>query len=429
MSKNNYFENDNIDAERLKRQKARKRKKTAKCFLTVLGLIVVAVAVFLITVKICVPDFDFKTLIPDNISQMINADSKKSTTPDTTAQPSTAQPATAQPTTQKPESELLTYLPAEDFAFKTSVQGNHLGNLLNGGKIGTDMTYIYHISNGDGIYRFEPNGETYAKSFSTDDSLSSLNLRGEYFYYVDDDDNCLYQLPKGTSKAKKLAENVKFAYVYDATIYYITTNNSLCTMSVKEQTPTVLYSSDDNEMNFVGISLDRVFVSVTGSDGTVEYYTVQNAANSTAVKFKSDSADGEIKSLQLENGYMYYYQRRDDGSYDLIRQKFGSEKTVTLLEGATTTDYVTVDSNRVYYSDFDGSKYRMKEINMNNNKTKVMLTVNSVGESNTLKFYHGGEYDFIIGKKSDGGGRVYISSSNLTSSTDTMRFKNGKWSY
>ena len=113
MSKNNYFENDNIDAERLKRQKARKRKKTAKCFLTVLGLIVVAVAVFLITVKICVPDFDFKTLIPDNISQMINADSKKSTTPDTTAQPSTAQPATAQPTTQKPESELLTYLPAE----------------------------------------------------------------------------------------------------------------------------------------------------------------------------------------------------------------------------------------------------------------------------------------------------------------------------
>ncbi|MFR6512044.1 MAG: hypothetical protein ACLUP7_08115, partial [Eubacterium sp.] len=70
-----------------------------------------------------------------------------------------------------------------------------------------------------------------------------------------------------------------------------------------------------------------------------------------------------------------------------------------------------------------------KEINMNNNKTKVMLTVNSVGESNTLKFYHGGEYDFIIGKKSDGGGRVYISSSNLTSSTDTMRFKNGKWSY
>lgn len=69
MSKNNYFENDNIDAERLKRQKARKRKKTAKCFLTVLGLIVVAVAVFLITVKICVPDFDFKTLIPDSISQ------------------------------------------------------------------------------------------------------------------------------------------------------------------------------------------------------------------------------------------------------------------------------------------------------------------------------------------------------------------------
>ena len=160
MSKNNYFENDNIDAERLKRQKARKRKKTAKCFLTVLGLIVVAVAVFLITVKICVPDFDFKTLIPDNISQMINADSKKSTTPDTTAQP-----ATAQPTTQKPESELLTYLPAEDFAFKTSVQGNHLGNLLNGGKIGTDMTYVYHISNGDGIYRFEQTAKHTPKAF------------------------------------------------------------------------------------------------------------------------------------------------------------------------------------------------------------------------------------------------------------------------
>lgn len=424
MSKNNYFENDSIDAERLKRQKARKRKKAAKRFLTVIGLIVVAVVVFFVTVKICAPDFDFKTLIPDSLIQTLGADSDKKTSADTTASP-----ASTQPTTQKPKDKINSYLPAEDFAFKTSVQGNHIGNLLNGGKVGTDMTYIYHIVNGEGIYRFEPNGETYAKSYSTSDDISSLNLRGEYFYFVNNGDNCLYQLPKGTAKTKKLAENVKFAYVYDSTVYYITADNSVCTMSVKEQTPTVLYSSDDNEMNFVGISLDRVFVSVTMSDGTVEYYTVQNSANATAVKFRDDSANDEIKSLQLENGYMYYYQRTDDGSYDLIRQKFGSEKTVTLLENATTTDYVTVDSNRVYYSDFDGSKYRMKEINMNNNKTKTMLTVNSVGDSNTLKFYHGGEYDFIIGKKSDGGDKVYVSSSNLTSSTDVMRFKNGKWNY
>ena len=60
---------------------------------------------------------------------------------------------------------------------------------------------------------------------------------------------------------------------------------------------------------------------------------------------------------------------------------------------------------------------------MNSKAEKTMLKSDKLENSDEISFFHGGEYDFIIGEGQ------YRASSNLTSSTNVMKFKDGKWSY
>lgn len=57
--------NQTVEKERLRRRKQNQRRARTKRFFMVLGVLVVALAAFLITVKICKPDFDFSLLVPD----------------------------------------------------------------------------------------------------------------------------------------------------------------------------------------------------------------------------------------------------------------------------------------------------------------------------------------------------------------------------
>ena len=58
-----------------------------------------------------------------------------------------------------------------------------------------------------------------------------------------------------------------------------------------------------------------------------------------------------------------------------------------------------------------------------------MLSVKKATPEHELIFQHGGEYDFIIGKKNADGDKVYLASSFYTGSENIMKFKEGKWSY
>ena len=125
---------------------------------------------------------------------------------------------------------------------------------------------------------------------------------------------------------------------------------------------------------------------------------------------------------------MYYYEKQSDGKYNIIRQKYGSQKTVTLVEGVSLCQPVIVDQNRMFYSDLDGDKLKMFELNMNSDATKTMLSSGNVTANDNVFIQHGGEYDFIIGERSNGD-KIYRASSNLTGSSNVMTFGDGKWSY
>lgn len=411
--KKDYFSDETeLDKYRQKRSRKRKGKKAGKTFLLIIALIIIALAAFLTTIKVIEPNYDFSALVPDRAAEFVDKNILGKITITQEASETTSKQTTTQQT--------LTYLDFEEFDFKTSVQGNYIGNILNSGKVGTDFTYIYHIVDGKGIYRFNPSTESYTVCYKTTDKLSSLNLRGDYFYYVNESNNNLYKLQKGSSKPKKVAENVRLAYVYDSIVYFVTNDNKLCAMDVKELVPVTAYFSADYRLDFIGISLDRIFFSLTDEyNNIVEYRTVDAFGHENAVKFREDEALGSIMYPVMENGFLYYYEKQSNGSYNLCRQKFGSEKPITLAEDVQANDYPTVDSNRLYYSEYSNGKYKMLELNMNSGKKKTLISA----KADEAVYQHGGEYDFIIGDD------VYSASCVYTSSTNIMKFKNGKWKY
>ena len=421
--KNNYYDNDGADVQRSKRKKKKKERKALKAFLLIISVIIVALAVFLTTIKVLAPDFDFATLVPEKVQSVVSENILGRTT---TTEPTTT--TTTKPTTtEKPTAKQINYLEFKEFKMETAKQGNALGNLLNGGKVATDYSYVYHIAD-DGIYRFVADTEDYARVYKSSNKLSSLNLRGDYIYFVDETEHTLCKMQKGTSSPKAVAENVKFAYVYDSTVYYITETNSICVMDVKELQPTTLYSSADNEMRLVGISKHRVYFAVTDYSGEIDYLTIAyDGSEDIAAPFR-DSETTDSK-LVMENGFMYFYKTRTDGKNDVCRQKFGSEKVITIADDGDDSNYIITENNRLYYSELTDGKFCMTEYNMNSKKSRYLMTVNDVGNSHTLRIFHGGEYDLIIGQTSEGGKEIYRAGCVYTGSTNYMKFNDGDWRY
>ena len=249
------------DENRKKRAKQKKKNRAGKAILTVLAIIVIAIAAFVITVKLTAPQFDFASLIPDEASVFVNENLLGKTTA----------AATTTTTTTTTTESYASYQPIEDFDVATAKTGNQLGNLLNGGKAATDYTYVYHIVDGEGLYRFAPVSEGYAKIYKTADSLSCLNLRGDYIYFINDDNHNLLRMKKGSSKAEKIAENARFVYVYDKKIYYITTDNSLCIMNSEKLESKTIYNTADDEMTFMGISKDAVYFTAKDNGDLADF--------------------------------------------------------------------------------------------------------------------------------------------------------------
>ena len=231
-------------------------------------------------------------------------------------------------------------------------------------------------------------------------------------------------------KAEALADNVRQAYVYDSKVFYVTKDNRMCVMSLENLKEKTLYNSVDETMNLVGVSLKRVFFTLDGISQT-KFMTVDIKGKKKAQEFRAPCSKEEILSPVMENGFLYYFELQENGSYNLCRYKYGAKDAVTLAENISAPSvYPITDKNRVFYATSKKeNRLNMVELNMNSGEEKVMLSVSGVGEGNTLTVQHGDSYDFIIGKKSGDGKKVYVASGIYTGSTNVMSFKDGNWSY
>ncbi len=421
MAKNNLYFEDDCDIKTDNSKKHKKSRKAGKTVLTVVGVTVLALATFLITVKVSNPNIKLTELLP--VTEFKDAFSRFETTENSVTVTKTE--TTTQPEYNAPE-KVVDYLPFSEFEFNTSIQGNSMGNLLNGGLVGTDMTYEYHIVQGNGIYRLNPTTEECVSFYKTKNELSTLNLRGEYLYFINNNSDELCKLKKGETTPEILAKNVSFVYVYDDTVYYVTNSDSIYITDTQGENSELLYTCNKGTLRFAGVSVNGVFFTVS-ADNNIDYCFI-NTKNKKLNCFRETTQNNELIKLYIENGFMYYYEKQVDGEYNLCRQKFGSDKIVTLTDSVNTQSFPIVDSNKLFYSRLKKEKYQLVELNMNSNEEKIMMTVSKVKADNDLNFYHGGEYDFIIGKKSESV-KVYMAGSMLTSSTNVMNFGSSSWSY
>jgi len=413
------------DGDRKKRQKKQQRKKGGKRFLIFLGTVIIIIATVLVSAKIAWPDVDLLFFLPQPAHDFVNEDVLSNTTTTTTTEPPVTE-TTTEPLPPKPEGH---YAPIEDFAFEQSAKGNLVGNILQGGKVWHDDKYIYHIVDCDGIYRFATGNETYAKVYSSPDYLSNLNIEGDYLYFTNDTDKKLYYLNKNGKELTAMADNIRTAYLYDGTIYYVTYSNILGTINTADSATQTLYSSPNNQIDLIGISLNRVYFVSKDSAGKCRFMTVETEGGKAPVLFRDDAPEDEVKAPMMEDGFLYYYSKNEDGTYNLNRQKFGSEDAVTMVEGTAVADYAIVDMNSLFYAHRDGTDFLAKEYNMNTGDKVVRLKVKDVDADNGLAYQHGGSYDFVIGWRGNKSRWTYVGSSMLTSSNLLMEFSDGKWAY
>ena len=119
------MEEKELVKQRKKRKRAQRRKQAGKNFLIFLSILIIAVAAFLITMKVLDPEFKISSLIPQEKVQQaavfVKEDIFKQTT--TTTAPAT----TTRPTTTKRQN--YEYTNSDDFASKTAIKSDRDGNL------------------------------------------------------------------------------------------------------------------------------------------------------------------------------------------------------------------------------------------------------------------------------------------------------------
>ena len=162
-----------------------------------------------------------------------------------------------------------------------------------------------------------------------------------------------------------------------------------------------------------------------------EYITVNMSDANDVLNWHDDTNNNDIVNMSLECGFMYYYKKNDDSSYSLCRKKFGSENEVVLVENCSVTDYPVVYSNRLYFSELDGSKFKARELNMNSNEVKTMLSTSDCDSTGSIGIGYGYQYVFLIGSKSENSESVCKASCIYTSSSgdNTLSFNGEKLTY
>lgn len=363
----------------MERQRERKsKKKKSKVFPYVLLFLVVAAISFTAALKIINPEMKLFSRESEDSGKAPSVLTTQATTGD------------------------YTYIPIEEFSNDSERQGNRIGNLLSqaGGRVVNNGTTIFASVEGEGIFTLNPATETgSAVSFTASipsSDYKNLNAIDGYIYFTDSLTSVLYRAESGSSAAEKIADDIGFCYVYDKTIYFVSSDKSqIGIISVDDLSKKVLYRAESSSaLCFCGISNSRVFFTSTDVSGIVEYLTVNTFDPNDLGIFREKSNPNEIMNLQLEAGFMYFCRVSASGGYELCRQKIGSSNIVSLADGVSP-EYAVISKDRCYYSYFDSNSLIIRELNMNSNTKKTMLKVDNSDVNTSMQY--ASTYIFAIG--------------------------------
>ena len=268
------------------------------------------------------------------------------------------------------------------------VMGNTMGNLSAGGMIAFDGDTVYFcdIAKGNVLTRLQ-NGKA---DVLVQTNTSHLNIIGEYIYFVDKKDYCIYKIKKDGSELSKISDTMATDLVILGNKMYFINWGDECKVysmnldgsgekKVSDISTEVLYVygpyiyvSDRNSMRELYrisiedgssymLTMDEAFF-VTGYDDMIFFRNGSDALNVYCM-----TATGEIYSpintarsgyLNADKGYLYFTNFEEEALYKV--REDGTELT-KLCDGDPS--YTSVNGDYLYFfSDNDGKKlYRIRK--------------------------------------------------------------------
>lgn len=293
----------------------------------------------------------------------------------------------------------------------TGKVANTISNIRNLGYSTVNGNSIYYIApNQDstkiGIYKANKNGQDIKELYMSEDNLMSLNVKGDYIYFIsvgkralndqDDSDNKICRIKKDGSNFQVINDNdfnnaCFEVYVVKNHLYYVGVDQNIYKMDLDGKNRKQVYDNgtgflavtnkyilfnhdeDGNANNYVtyimGLNgenprpvLDGTRIYSVDINGDYIYYAnTDKAICRTKIDSKQEEKlyDLTAYSLNLSGDYLYYlnYENYNEGKYDICIfkvKKDGSTETPQMLKKLdSSSEFINVVNDWVLYMDFN----------------------------------------------------------------------------
>lgn len=311
--------------------------------------------------------------------------------------------------------------------------GNSIGNIRNYGYSATQGNWIYYVApNADsskiGIYKIKTNGSGKKELYMNDADILSLNVCGNYLYFIgvgsevfseeDEVDNKIYKMKLDGSDLQVINDN-EFnnncyeIYVINNSIYYIGVDANIYKMKLDGSDKSVV---TENGTGYLGITKDYIIFNkmeensndyityIMNIDGSNErpilegkrlysvnikddyiYYTNEEKQ---IYKTKIDSGNEELildttaYNLNLKDNYLYYLNYLDFENEDLtvcifrIKTDGSSQEPEKIKTLETYSSFIDVVGNWVVYLDSTDSSAYIKMVKNDGSKEEELFVLN-----------------------------------------------------
>mgnify|MGYP002541606785 CR=1 FL=1 len=308
---------------------------------------------------------------------------------------------------------------------KLSEGATTIGNIRNYGYTTIKGNWIYYVAPNEdsteiGIFKIKTNGEEKQELYMGDLNILSLNIKGDYLYFIgigpeeysenDASDNKIYKMKTDGTDLQVINDNEFHnacleMYVIDNAIYYIGTDQNIYKMKL-DGSDRMLVS--DNGTGYLGITDKYIFYNFdeTGNEEYVTYMMDLDGSNPRPI------IEGKrLYSIDIKDDYVYY----TNTDKELFRTKIGSNEEEK-YDTVTAAYNLNLNEDYLYYLNYEDETnivcvYRVKTDDKSSKPEKIKEMDNASQFINVVGDYvYYMDYNDVSGfinlVKKDGSGEV-----------------------
>ena len=265
--------------------------------------------------------------------------------------------------------------------------GNLPGNLSNLGLIAQQGNWVYFFSRvpDTGIYKAMPDLETALQKICDDDAYS-INVVGEWVYYIERISSKLYKInTDGKNKTLVIDTPCQYVVINDNWIYYWTGYRGGETTSYK------LYKRKITTADSIFLcEINTLAIPFTVDDNYIYYSSLDYNSRAFHTLWRIN-LDGSNKTQLITaksynptayGGWIYFIDEDLIGFYDINLYK-GKRKLWRIKPDGSSMENIIGDSifcfniidNYIYYMDFHKKLYRTNQDGSNKTELKLNFTI------------------------------------------------------